>query len=145
MENKKNIQIYVVLKNMGNVTKKTKEYEFVLGSVPHTFRGLIEESVKSCVNAYNVRKNNVKNYVPLTDEQFDGMCEIGKFAFGVHYNENAIDEEKVINTAIEAVQDGLVRIFKGKEELTCLNSNIEISEGDVFTFVRLTMLSGMMW
>jgi hypothetical protein len=144
MDNQK-IQIYVALKHMGNIAKKVKEYPFVLGKTPHTFRELIEESVKSCISAYKARANNAKNTTPLTDEQFDGMREIGKFALGVHYNENEIDEAKAIQTAIDAVTDGLVRVFKGNDEITDLDAEIEIAEGDVFTFVRLTMLSGRMW
>lgn len=142
---RESIQIYVSLKHMGNVTKKVKEYPFVLGRTPHTFRELIEESVKSCIDAYKTRATNAKDPAPLTDEQFDGMREIGKFAFGVHYNENDVDEAKAIQTAIDAVQDGLVRVFKDNVEITDLDAEIEISEGDVFTFVRLTMLSGRMW
>ena len=130
---------------MGNVTKKVKEYPILLGKTPRTFRELIEESVKSCISAYKARATNAKNPTPLTDEQFDGMREIGKFAVGVHYNENEIDEAKAIQTAIDAVTDGLVRVFKGNDEITDLDAGIEISEGDVFTFVRLTMLSGRMW
>ena len=144
MENK-SIQIYVTLKHMGNIAKKVKEYPFLLGKTPRTFRELIEESVKSCISAYKARANSAKNPTPLTDEQFDGMREIGKFAFGVHYNENEIDEAKAIQTAIDAVTDGLVRVFKGIDEITDLDAGIEISEGDVFTFVRLTMLLGRMW
>ena len=142
---KKSIQIYVALKHMGNVTKKVKEYPFVLSRTPRTLRELIEESVKSCINAYKARANSEKNPTPFTDEQFDGMHEIGKFAFGVHYNENAIDEAKAVETALGAVTDGLVRIFQGNEELTDPDAEIETDEGEVFTFVRLTMLSGRMW
>ena len=144
MDNK-SIQIYVALKHMGNVTKKVKEYPFLLSKMPRTFRELIEESVKSCISAYKARANNAKNPTPLTDEQLDGMREIGKFAFGVHYNENEIDEATSIEAAIDAVTDGLVRVFKGNDEITDLDAEIEITEGDVFTFVRLTMLSGRMW
>ncbi len=144
MDNK-SIQIYVALKHMGNVTKKVKEYPFILNNTPRTFRDLIEESVKSCIEAYKARANNAKNPAPLNDEQFDGMREIGKFAFGVHYNEISIDETKAIETAIEAATDGLVRVFKGNDEITDLDGEIDITEGDVFTFVRLTMLSGRMW
>lgn len=107
MDNK-SIQIYVALKHMGNIAKKVKEYPLVLGKTPRTFRELIEESVKSCVDAYKVRANNAKDPAPLTDEQFEGMREIGKFAFGVHYNENEPDEAKAIQTALDAVTDGLV-------------------------------------
>jgi len=145
MENKKNFQIYIALKHMGNITKKVKKYPFLLSKIPHTYRELIEEAVKSCIDAYKARANNAKNPAPLTDEQFDGMREIGKFAFGVHYNENETDETKAIATAIDAVSDGIVRVFKGNDEITDLDKEIEITEGDEFTFVRLTMLSGRMW
>ncbi len=145
MEKNGRIQIYAALKHMGNIRKKVNLTPFILSNTPHTFRELIEESVRSCLNAYIERANNAKNPSPLTDEQFDGMQEIGKFAFGVHYNENEIDEEKAVQTAIEAVEDGLVRVFKGNDEITDLDGVLEITEGDVFTFVRLTMLSGRMW
>ena len=144
MENKQ-LKIFVTLKHMGNFTKKVKEYPFFLDKTPCTFRELIEESVKSCLLVYKARATNAKDPAPLTDEQFDGMREIGKFAFGVHYNENEVDEAKAIETAIDAVTDGLVRVFKGNDEITDLDAKIEIAEGDVFTFVRLTMLSGRMW
>lgn len=144
MDNK-SIQIYVALKHLGNIAKKVKEYPLVLGKTPRTFRELVEESVKSCVDAYKVRANDAKAPAPLTDEQFEGMREIGKFAFGVHYNENEPDGAKAIQTALDAVRDGLVRVFKGNSEITDLDTEIEITEGDVFTFVRLTMLSGRMW
>jgi len=140
------MQIYVAMKHMGNVTKNVKKYPFLLSKTPHTVRELIEEAVKSCIDAYKARANNAKDPAPLTDEQFHGMREIGKFAFGLlHNNETEIDEKKAVQTAIDAVTDGLVRLFKGGDELPDLNAEIEISEGDVFTFVRLTMLSGRMW
>ncbi len=145
MESKKGIQIFVALKHMGNVTKKVKEYPIILGNTPRTFRELIQESVKFCVEAYKARANNAKDPMPLTEGQFNGMQELGKFAFGVHYNEKSIDETKAIETAINAVTDGLVRVFKGNDEITDLDTEIEITEGDTFTFVRLTMLSGRMW
>ena len=142
---KKSIRICVSMKHMGNVTKKVKEYPFVLENTPRTFRELIEEAVKSCIHAHTMRAENAYNPAPLTDEQFEGMRELGKFAFGVHYNEKQADERKAIQTALEAVADGLIRVFKGNDEITGLDDEIKISEGDVFTFIRLTMLSGRMW
>ena len=138
-------QIHVALKHMSNVAKKVKEHPLFLDKAPRTLRELIQESAKACIDAYKTRATNAKDPAPLTDEQFDGMREIGKFAFGVHYNENEINEQKAIQTAIDAVKDGLVRVFKGNDEITDLDAEIEIAEDDVFTFVRLTMLSGRMW
>ena len=145
MGNKTGIRIQVVLKHMGNVTKKVKPHPFFLANVPHTFRELIEESVRSCISDYRKRAAGASDPEPLTEEQFEGMREIGKFAFGVHYNENAVSEEKAIEAALEAVGDGIVRVFRDDRELTNFDEEIKVSEGDVFTFVKLTMLSGRMW
>ena len=145
MDNKKSIQIYVALKNIGKVTRRVQKYPFVLYNTPSTLRELIRESVISCIESYKVRAESGKRPVPLTEEQINSMQTVGKIAFGVHYNDNRINEEKAINTALEAVTDGLVRIFKGKDELTDLDKRIDIAEGDELTFIRLTMLSGIMW
>ena len=56
-----------------------------------------------------------------------------------------MNEEKAIETALLAVEDGLVRIFKENKEIKSLDEPITIQEEDVFTFVRLTMLSGRLW
>ena len=73
------------------------------------------------------------------------MREIGKFAFGVHYNEKAPSLREAEDIAVVAFGDGLVRIFIGEDELTELDGELNITEGEVFTFIRLTMLSGRMW
>ncbi len=142
MKNKE-IRIYVMLKNIGS--RRIKKCPFILSRTPETFRELIEESVRSCISAYRERATASKNPAPLTDEEFKEMSEIGKLAFGVHYNEAEIDEGRAIATAIEAVSDGIVRVFKGDEEMPDLDATLEINEGDVFTFIKLTMLSGRMW
>ena len=139
------IQIFVALKHIGNVTKKVKEYPLLLRKTPRTLRDLIEETVLATVAAYRERERGAKNPHPLTQEQIDGMGEIGKIAFGFHYNQNGIDERKAVKTAMDAVTDGYVRVFRGNGEMTDPDAEIEIAEGDVFTFVRLTMLSGRMW
>ena len=145
MKNTESIRIYVSLKHMGNIAKKVKEHPFVLGKTPETLRELIEQAVKTCIEAYRERAKNPEFPDPLTDEQFYDMQQIGKFAFGVHYNENEINEAKAVAAATDAVADGLVRVFCQNEEITGLDTGLDIKEGDVFTFVRLTMLSGRMW
>ena len=139
------VQIYVAVKHMGNIAKTVKNFPFILKNKPHTLRELISEFVISCIEAYELRNENSKNPSPLNDEQFEEMQEMGKFAFGVHYNENNVNKKEAVKVAVEAVSDGIVRVFKGTDELTALDGEIELSEGDVFTFVRLAMLSGRMW
>lgn len=148
MENTSYIKIYVTLKHMGNIAKgedRIKKYPFLLEKTPQTLRELITESVRTCIRAYISRADNSALPSPINDEEWEGMREIGKFAFGVHYNENTINEARAIETALEAFSDGLVRVFKGNHEITAPDEKTEISEGDVFTFIRLTMLSGRMW
>ena len=141
----KSIIIHVALKNPRTIARAVKAYPFTLGATPETLGELIELTVKATLSAYNERAESAKSPTPLTDEELEGMRELGKFAFGVHFNENKPSEEKAINTALEAVTDGIVRVFRGDEELTDIDKKIQICEGDVFTFVKLTMLSGRMW
>jgi len=145
MESGHSIQIYVSIKHMGNIAKTVKKYPLILDNIPRTFRDLVVESVKLCVAAYKERAKSAANPHPITDEQFECMKEMGRFAFGVHYNENAVDESKAIKTAIDAVSDGLIRVFKDDNELTDLDGEINIKDGSSITFIRLTMLSGRMW
>ena len=142
---KKSFRIDVVRKHPGNLTKKIKAVPFFLNRPPQTLRELIEESVRSCLAAYRARAERGKMPIPLTEEQWNEMREIGKFAFGVHENQNEVEEAHAIENAVSAVSDGLVRVFRDQTELATLDEKIEIAEGDVITFVKLTMLSGRMW
>ena len=127
MEGSENgIRIYVEIKHIRNLAKSVKAHPFPLGKAPQTLRELIEESVRTCIQAYRLRADSSAHPSPLTDEQWDEMKEIGKFAFGVHYNDRAVDEAKAVETAIEAFSDGLVRIFKGSDELTELDGGVDV-------------------
>lgn len=144
MNEHKPMQIYVALKTLKKLTKSVEAHSFTLPYPPQTLRELIELMTRSCVAAYRARAA-AKADSPLSEEQFDQMQEIGKFAFGVHYNGGLVDENKAVHVAQEAVEDGLVRVFCGDREMGALDENININDGDVLTFVRLTMLSGRMW
>ena len=139
------IKIYVAAKTVRMLQRDVAYKPFILSSAPSTLRELIEKSVQACIRSYKERGEQAKNPQPLTDEELSKMREMGKLAFGVHYNEGEIDEKKAIDTAITAVEDGIVRIFKDGAELSGLDEKITVNEGDRFTFVRLTMLSGRMW
>lgn len=145
MTDEKSVRIAVNLKNAGSLTKKVKNYPLVLQKKPRTLRELIGETVKTCLKGFAERSENADNPGPLTEEQYAGMREIGKFTFGALNEGKVPDEETAIRTALGALEDGLVRVFRGNEELNDPDTETEVDEGDVFTFVRLTMLSGRMW
>ena len=137
--------IHVMMKNPSNLHKAVKTCPMELATEPHTLRELITACVDACIIAYRDRAKESQNPTPLTDEEFTGMEAIGKFAFGVHYNDREIDRSKAVATAVQAVEDGLVRIFHGDEELTEPDAPLALPEGATLTFIRLTFLTGRMW
>ncbi len=135
------MNIRITIKQLGKKCDKIADAKFLLENRPATVRELIEEAVHTCVSEYN---RNVKEgeEKPLSEEQIENMSEIGKIAFGINYGEKQADEEKAKEVALQAFEDGLVRIFQGEEELTGMDESIEVKEGDRFTFIRLTFLAG---
>ncbi len=137
--------VQIMMKHPGSLTKKVKACPLTLQAAPATLRELITACVDACIAAYRERAKESQNPAPLSDEDFAGMEALGKFAFGVHYNDKEIDRAKAVATALQAVEDGLVRIFHGEEELTGLDAPLALPEGATLTFIRLTFLTGRMW
>ena len=136
--------IFIIMKNPSNLHKQVKAVPLLLPAEPRTLRDLIVLCVEACVEAYRKRAGESPNPSPLSEEAFAGMEALGKFAFGVYDNEKKIDLPKAIGTALQAVEDGLVRIFLENEEVTDLNAPLCLTEGAIFTFIRLTFLTGRM-
>ena len=137
--------IYVMMKQPSNLHKQVKAIPLVLPTKPNTLRELIAACVEVCVRAYRERAQASNSPAPLSDEAFADMEALGKFAFGVHYNDREVDLPTAIETAQQAVEDGLVRIFSEDGELTDLHAPLQIAEGTTLTFIRLAMLTGRMW
>lgn len=137
------MEILVNIKQLGAKRDKIKAVPFPLAGSPETVRELIEAAVRTCVEAF--RQRGGQETQPLSAEQIAQMEEIGRISFGVQYNENAPDAEKAAADALQAYEDGLVRIFIGQTQLGAPESRIELHERDEVTFLRLTFLSGRMW
>lgn len=114
---------------------------FTLDDKPDTVRELLTALVRIGVRDYNARKEAGEILPYLTKEDIANQSERGKIAFGVHYGENALEEDAVAN-AIMCFEDGIYRVFADKTELTKLDEEISVTEDTVFTFIRLTMLAG---
>lgn len=114
---------------------------FVLESRPQTTRDLITALTALGVKDYNAIKDEGQLLPYLTREEIAGQAERGKIAFGLRNGEDA-DESAAIQNAIQCFEDGIYRIFAGETELTALNDEIPQANDTVFTFIRLTMLSG---
>lgn len=139
------MNVKVNLKQLGKKRNKISEQDFYIENVPSSVRELICETVHTCVESYNKRFDNSENTKELSKEQIEDLSELGKIAFGINYGEKRADVKAALDTAIQAYEDGIFRIFSGEQELGSLDDSIVINEGDSLTFVRLTMLSGRMW
>ncbi len=139
------MNVKVTIKQLGKKRSKVSEVDFSLSNKPDTVKQLIQEAVHTCVEEYNIRVRNRETAKPLTQEEISDRSEIGKIAFGINYGGKEADEEEAVRVAVQAFEDGLVRIIKGEEELTELEQKIELKENDLLTFIRLTMLAGSMF
>lgn len=134
--------VYVQMKRPGRQKRGSIEKTaFTLEQKPMTAGELIEGLVRFSVRAYNARKDEGQLLPWLTGEEIASMAAAGKVSFGVRGGEDQ-DEEKAVANALGCFEDGIYRIFAGEDELTGLSQAIPWREDTVFTFIRLTMLSG---
>lgn len=139
------MHIKVTIKQLGKKRDKITDAKFWLENRPSTVRELITEAVCTCVREYNSNVKKSEPAKPLSEEEIENMSEIGKIAFGINYGGKQANEERAVAVAIQAFEDGLVRIFKGEEELTDLEEGILVNEEERFTFIRLVFLAGRMF
>lgn len=137
--------IYINVKSAGSRKNFIKKEEIILDRIPETLEELIKDIVTKNVIEYNnkVQSKTIIEY--LTDEEIKSSIKVGKVSFGEIYNEGEADVAKAIEVALLAYKDGIYRVFIGDEEVKELNESLNIKEGDILTFIRLTMLSGGMW
>ena len=114
---------------------------FEYKKTPESIKELIIATVDIMVDEFIARQTKAAESV-YTDEQLDAMVKIGKISFGEIYNENKPDKKKAEQTALQAYNDGLVRVFVNDKEA---NDPIQLNENDEITFIRLTFLAGRMW
>lgn len=132
------MQVRVTIKQLGKKRSKLSEMPFFLSSRPEDVKGLITQVVHTCVTDYNNRVKNGEHVKPLSNEAIDEMQEIGKIAFGINYGGKQADEQTAVMTALQAYEDGLVRIFLGSEELNGLTEKINLKEALTETKKKLT-------
>lgn len=139
--------IYIRMKKAGKQRKEDlTPIPLELGQKPGTVLELLTALVRHSVSEYNERKDEGKILRYLTKEEIDARASSGKVSFGVRGGGDA-DPEKSLENAVQCFEDGIFRVFAGESELTELEQTIpwDGAEGNgetVFTFIRLTMLSG---
>lgn len=134
--------IYVRMKRPGKQKKEDLlPVPFDLENRPDTVKELLTMLVELGVREYNERKDKGQLVRYLTKEEIRDQASARKISFGVRGGNDA-DVEEAAENALQCFLDGIYRIFAGEEELTELDQQISWKEDLVFTFIRLTMLSG---
>lgn len=134
--------IYVRMKKLGK--QKSADLQpvpFVLDEKPQTVRGLLVGLTKLGVRQYNERKDEGQILAYLTKEEIAEQAARGKVSSGLRGGADAVEDRAVENT-IQCFEDGIYRVFAGEKELTALSDVIPWTDDTIFTFIRLTMLSG---
>lgn len=134
--------IYARMKKLGRQKNAALEpAPFELDEKPQTVRDLLVSLTKLGVKQYNERKDEGQILAYLTKEEIAEQAKRGKVSSGLRGGADA-KEDKAIESTIQCFEDGIYRVFAGEVELTALSDVIPWSDDMVFTFIRLTMLSG---
>lgn len=139
------VKVYVSVKQAGKRKEYITKKELVLLGTPSSLRELLIEIVQINVAEYNSKAVEPWIMKYLSAEETENQVKTGKVGFGERKSEKQADVQKAIETAILAFEDGLYRVFSGKNEVPSLDETLSLKEGDVLTFIRFTMLAGRMW
>ncbi|NBH71406.1 hypothetical protein D3Z51_05080 [Clostridiaceae bacterium] len=147
------MRLRVNVKSVGKRRKSVEEASCEIAGRPGTVRDLILAVVDSQVAEYNQRieqSQGGEGQCPevlacLTKEAIEDQAESGKIGFGISYGEKKADLAAARENALQCFEDGIYRIFADGYALDRLDEDIVVTEEKVFTFVRLTMLTGRMW
>ena len=109
-----------------------------------TTKDLITELVKINVEKFNKKIDDKDILSIMTNEHITEAARSGKIGDEVHGDKKA-NLEKALDTAYLAFEDGLYCIFINDEQTEKLDDSLNLKDGDILTFIRLTMLAGRMW
>ncbi|MEG0381461.1 MAG: hypothetical protein RR603_07165, partial [Kurthia sp.] len=84
-------------------------------------------------------------YLFITEQQLQDATSHGKIHFGDKKSSTEHSLDHAISTMLQAFEDELFLVLRNDEQLDTLTAPLTILEDDVFTFIKLTMLSGRIW
>ena len=138
------MKVFVRIKSLKK-RKSTELRSYELSEGIGTVRGLIAAFVHAEVERFNDKDMELPLLALMSAEEIDNNAKAGKVAFGRLWSDNKADEARAVEAAFAAFDDGLFRVLMDDEELKELDHPVKITEGTVFTFIRLTFLAGRMW
>lgn len=137
------MKVFVNIKKAGSrraLVKTEYDIPFASGTVKDIFAFFVEKEVEK----YNSR-NDSAALMYLTEKDIDAAAQEGKVSFGYAQSERNADLQKAVDNALLCFEDGLVRVLLNEDELEGLETPVNINENDLFTFIRLSFLTGRSW
>ncbi len=139
------MDIFVQLKAVGKTRDILTPTPYKIPDGLQTLRELLTALVRNEVTRYNNRGTETRLLPFLTQQEINDQAKTGKVSFSTLYSDKKADVSKAVANAIQCWDDGLVRVFMNGEELAELDAPLTIPRGAVFTFMRLTFLTGSIW
>lgn len=134
------MELILQLKRLGK--KRVISIPYVLEAVPATLKELIVACVTTEVQRYNAKREEIPLVSFLNPQQIEEQAEAGKIAFGDIDNLQQVVEDKALDTAFQAFEDGLFVVFIDGVEIKTLDEEVEIKDRSEVAFIRLTFLVG---
>jgi len=139
------MNIFIQVKSAGKRRPALEKREYELPDGISTLRELVLAVVDTEVSVYNSKDMDTPVTRYLTEVEIEDGASGGKIGFKRIYSGKKAAGAKARETAIQAFEDGLFRVFVNENERYALDEAADLSEGDTLTFVRLTFLSGRLW
>lgn len=139
------MRVFVQMKSVGRRAKALEPIPYEIPDGVANLRQLISAFVHAEAESFNAKGTEVQLLAFLSTDQIDDAASAGKVGFGRLFNDEKANEEKAEAVALQAWQDGLVRVFLGEQELDNLDEALAIPPDSTFTFIRLAFLAGRMW
>lgn len=138
------MKINVNVKKAGSRRAALTKAEYDIPFEEGTLMDILAFFVSREVEKYNGRSLS-DAIIYLTEKEIEAEASQGKVGFGYAATERKADLKTAVDNALMCYKDGLVRVFLNDNELTDPDETVKISEGDTFTFIRLTFLAGRTW
>lgn len=139
------MQIFVRLKSAGKRKDVLSRAPYEIPDNTCSLRQLLTAMVRAETTRYRERQTDEGLLRVLTAEAVEAQAAEGKVSFGRVYSDGVPDQEKAVADAIQAWEDGLVRVFLEDNEITELDCDANFHPGAEITILRLTFLAGRMW
>lgn len=138
------MKVFVNMKKAGSKRMALTKIEYDFPFSEATLEEIISFFVETEVKKYN-NSRDLKALKYLCEKDIEDDAILGK----IHFNESKTDRKAsillAIDNALECYKDGLIRVFINDAELVDLNETITVKENDIFTFIRLSFLTGRSW